>query len=157
MNAGVQFSTGGILGIGETKEDQIGFLHMLSNMDQHAENDPINKFIAIKGTSIVADLEKKPLLSLNTIVRTITKARLVMPRYIVQLASSRYTIKEFERSLCFMAECDTIYMGKKMLTPLCTGWDEDKAMLERWGLTPMEPNVSASNDIKRSLSLLNHP
>lgn len=149
--AGVQVCTGGILGLGETVEDHIGFLHTLSNMDQHPESVPINKLIAIKGTAIVEDLKDRPPLSLDSIVRTIATARLVMPRSIVRLAAGRYTMKEHEQFLCFMAGCNAIFTGKKMLTTLCTGWDEDKAMLERWGLTPMEPKVTASEHVERPL------
>jgi biotin synthase len=34
----------------------------------------------------------------------------------------------------FMAGANAIFTGEKMLTTPCSGWDEDKAMLGRWGL-----------------------
>lgn len=33
-----------------------------------------------------------------------------------------------------MAGANAIFTGEKMLTTPCSGWDEDKAMLGRWGL-----------------------
>jgi biotin synthase len=33
-----------------------------------------------------------------------------------------------------MAGANAIFTGEKMLTTPCSGWDEDKAMLTRWGL-----------------------
>jgi hypothetical protein len=34
----------------------------------------------------------------------------------------------------FMAGANAIFTGERMLTTPCSGWDEDKAMLGRWGL-----------------------
>lgn len=33
-----------------------------------------------------------------------------------------------------MAGANAIFTGERMLTTPCSGWDEDKAMLGRWGL-----------------------
>ena len=33
-----------------------------------------------------------------------------------------------------MAGANAIFTGETMLTTPCSGWDEDKAMLDRWGL-----------------------
>lgn len=33
-----------------------------------------------------------------------------------------------------MAGANAIFTGEKMLTTPCSGWDEDKSMLGRWGL-----------------------
>lgn len=37
----------------------------------------------------------------------------------------------------FMAGANAIFTGETMLTTPCTGWDADKAMLDRWGLRGM--------------------
>ncbi|RCK56651.1 Biotin synthase, mitochondrial [Candida viswanathii] len=89
--------TGGILGLGETTEDHVGFLHTLSNMSPHPESLPINRLVPIKGT---------PILQFDSILRTIATARLIMPGSIIRLAAG------------------------------------DKAMLEKWGMKPMESSVS---------------
>ncbi|KAK6875394.1 Biotin synthase, mitochondrial [Candida tropicalis] len=141
QNAGIKACTGGILGLGETTDDHIGFLHTLSNMSPHPESLPINRLVPIKGTPIVDVLNKAPKerqLKFDSILRTIATARLIMPDSIIRLAAGRYTMKEHEQFLCFMSGCNAIFTGEKMLTTMCNGWDEDKAMLEKWGMKPME-------------------
>lgn len=39
--------------------------------------------------------------------------------------------------MAFMAGANAIFTGETMLTTPCTGWDQDKAMLDRWGLRGM--------------------
>jgi biotin synthase len=34
----------------------------------------------------------------------------------------------------FMAGANAIFTGERMLTTPCSGWDQDKEMLNRWGL-----------------------
>ena len=33
-----------------------------------------------------------------------------------------------------MAGANAIFTGERMLTTPCSGWDQDKQMLDRWGL-----------------------
>lgn len=140
QNAGIKACTGGILGLGETEDDHIGFVYTLANMTPHPESLPINRLVSIKGTPMDEELKKvgAKKLQFDEILRTIALSRIVMPQAIIRLAAGRYTMKETEQFLCFMAGCNAIFVGKKMLTTLCTGWDEDKAMLAKWGLEPME-------------------
>ncbi|CUS24661.1 LAQU0S18e01354g1_1 [Lachancea quebecensis] len=140
QSAGIKACTGGILGLGETEEDHIGFVHTLANMTPHPESLPINRLVAIKGTPMEVDLQKEGAkkLQFDDILRTVATARLTMPRAIIRLAAGRYTMKETEQFLCFLAGCNAIFTGKKMLTTMCNGWDEDKAMLSKWGLEPMQ-------------------
>lgn len=141
QNAGIKACTGGILGLGETQEDHVSFLYTLSNMSPHPESLPINRLVPIKGTPIEAQLKQQPKekqLQFDSILRTIATARLIMPTSIIRLAAGRYTMKEHEQFLCFMAGCNAIFTGEKMLTTMCNGWDEDIAMLKKWGLKPMK-------------------
>lgn len=140
-NEGLKPCTGGILGMGETTDDHIDFIHTLATMEKHPESLPINKLIAIKGTPMEEELKtvyKDRKLSLETILRVISTARLVMPESIIRLAAGRYTMKEPEQLLCFNAGVNAIFTGEKMLTTMCTGWDEDIAMLNKWGYVPMK-------------------
>lgn len=140
QKSGIKACTGGILGLGESEEDHIGFLYTLSNMSPHPESLPINRLVPIKGTPMAEELAKPGTkqLEFDEIVRTIATARIVIPQAIIRLAAGRYTMKETEQFLCFMAGCNSIFTGKKMLTTMCNGWDEDKTMLAKWGLEPME-------------------
>jgi biotin synthase len=140
-DSGIKACTGGILGMGETVDDHIDFLHTLSTMEKHPESLPINKLIAIKGTPIEEELKtvyKDRKLELENILRVISTGRLLMPTSIIRLAAGRYTMKPAEQLLCFNAGVNAIFTGEKMLTTMCTGWDEDIAMLSKWGYVPME-------------------
>lgn len=144
QKVGLKACTGGILGLGETESDHIGFLHTLATMDKHPESLPINRLVPIKGTPLEQELSELPKdltrkLKFDAILRTIATARLIMPESIIRLAAGRYTMKEHEQFLCFMAGCNAIFTGEKMLTTMCNGWDEDIEMLRKWGLKPMKP------------------
>ncbi|SGZ54532.1 CIC11C00000004465 [Sungouiella intermedia] len=144
QKVGLKACTGGILGLGETENDHIGFLHTLATMDKHPESLPINRLVPIKGTPLEQELSELPKdltrkLKFDAILRTIATARLIMPESIIRLAAGRYTMKEHEQFLCFMAGCNAIFTGEKMLTTMCNGWDEDIEMLRKWGLKPMKP------------------
>ncbi|KAK9470911.1 uncharacterized protein V1510DRAFT_404655 [Dipodascopsis tothii] len=137
QDEGVKACTGGILGLGETEDDHVSFLHTLATMARHPESVPINRLVAIKGTPM-EDIESKAgKLPFDSIVRTVATARLTMPEAIIRLSAGRYTMKEHEQFLCFMAGVNAIFTGKKMLTTMCNGWDDDKQMLAKWGLRPM--------------------
>lgn len=140
-NSGIKVCTGGILGLGESQQDRIGFLSTLSTMQPHPESVPINRLVPVPGTKIVEDLKKSAnkKLHIDDIVRTIATARIIMPRSMIRLAAGRYTMKEHEQFICFMAGCNSIFTGKDMLTTPCNGWEEDKDMLARWGMTPLQP------------------
>lgn len=134
---GISVCSGGILGLGESVDDHIGFLHTLSNMPQHPESVPINRLVPIKGTPL-GDEQAKITLPFDAVLRTAATARLIMPGSIIRLAAGRYTMKETDQAMCFMAGVNAIFTGKKMLTTMCNGWDEDKEMLAKWGLKPMK-------------------
>ena len=135
--SGVKVCSGGILGLGETQEDHIGFLYTLATMPEHPESVPINRLVPIKGTPL-GDEQAKIKIPFDAVLRTAATARVIMPEAIIRLAAGRYTMKETDQAMCFMAGVNAIFTGKKMLTTMCNGWDEDKKMLENWGLKPMK-------------------
>jgi len=129
-DAGISVCSGGILGLGETDEDRIGLIHEVANMSGHPESFPVNALVAIEGTP----LEKNKPVDHQTMLRTIATARIALPRTIIRLAAGRYVYNESEQAMCFLAGANAIFTGEQMLTTPCSGWDEDKAMLGRWGL-----------------------
>ncbi|KAK8442037.1 biotin synthase [Candidozyma auris] len=142
QKVGIKACTGGILGLGETPDDHVSFLHTLATMERHPESLPINRLVPIKGTPMEEEISKLPpgsnrKLKFEAILRTIATARLIMPESIIRLAAGRYTMKEHEQFLCFSAGCNAIFTGERMLTTMCSGWDEDIAMLKKWGMKPM--------------------
>ena len=55
--------------------------------------------------------------------------------------------------LCFTAGANAIFTGEKMLTTDCNGYDEDKAMFDRWGLRPMESSESSLRPVSAEESM----
>ncbi|EPG5226967.1 biotin synthase BioB, partial [Acinetobacter baumannii] len=55
--AGMKVCSGGIVGLGESREDRIGLLHELATLPIHPESVPINMLVPIEGTPL-ADVEK---------------------------------------------------------------------------------------------------
>jgi len=137
--AGINVCSGGILGLGEKPEDHVGLLHTVSTLPAHPESFPVNALVPIKGTPLGDKLPagKRPI-SFDAILRTIATARLVMPATIIRIAAGRTTMSEAEQILCFSAGANAVFTGEKMLTTEAVGWDEDKAMFERYGLVPMK-------------------
>ncbi|KAF2031571.1 biotin synthase [Setomelanomma holmii] len=133
QEAGIHVCTGGILGLGEKAQDHVGLIHTVATLPAHPESFPVNALVPIKGTP----LGESQAISFDAILRTIATARLVMPRTIIRLAAGRHTMREEKQILCFQAGANAVFTGEKMLTTACNGWEEDKAMFERWGLRSM--------------------
>ena len=51
-DAGINVCCGGILGMGETADDRVAFLHTLATLDPHPESVPINKLVQVEGTPL---------------------------------------------------------------------------------------------------------
>ncbi|KAJ3811836.1 biotin synthase [Lentinula aff. lateritia] len=133
-DAGISVCSGGILGLGEKDEDRVGLIWEVSSMPEHPESFPVNALVPIAGTP----LEKNEPVSYHTLVRTIATARVVLPTTIIRLAAGRNTMPESEQAMCFMAGANAIFTGEQMLTTPCSPWDEDKAMMDRWGLDGLQ-------------------
>src|SRR5207249_219374 len=50
--AGVTVCSGGIIGMGESKDDRCEMLRTLANLDPQPESVPINALVAVKGTPL---------------------------------------------------------------------------------------------------------
>ncbi|PSN61824.1 biotin synthase [Corynespora cassiicola Philippines] len=134
QQAGIHVCTGGILGLGEKAKDHVGLIHTVATLPAHPESFPVNALVPIKGTP----LGESQAISFDAILRTIATARLVLPTTIIRLAAGRHTMREEKQMMCFMAGANAVFTGEKMLTTACNGWEEDKAMFDKWGLRPME-------------------
>lgn len=132
-DAGISVCSGGILGLGESDADRVGLIYEVSNMPEHPESFPVNALVPIEGTP----LEGNDRVAHHTLLRTIATARITMPGTIIRLAAGRQTLSEAEQAMCFMAGANAVFTGEQMLTTPCSPWDEDKAMMSRWGLTGM--------------------
>jgi biotin synthase len=137
--AGMAVCCGGIVGMGENREDRVGFLHALATLPAHPESVPINALVPVKGTVLGDMLADTPLARIDDIefVRTVAAARIAMPRSMVRLSAGRESMSESTQALCFLAGANSIFTGDKLLTTGNAGTGADAALFEKLGLVPM--------------------
>jgi len=138
-DAGINVCCGGIVGLGEAREDRIGFIHALASMP-HPESVPINALVPVRGTVLGDMLADTPLAKIDEIefVRTVAVARIAMPRSMVRLSAGRESMSESCQALCFMAGANSIFTGDKLLTAPNAGDDSDAALLGKLGIAAMQ-------------------
>ncbi|MET0246492.1 MAG: biotin synthase BioB [Sphingomonas sp.] len=143
-SAGINVCCGGIVGMGETREDRVGFLHVLATMP-HPESVPINALVPVKGTVLGDMLADTPLAKIDEIefVRTVAVARILMPHSMVRLSAGRESMSDETQALCFMAGANSIFTGDKLLTTGNAGDDKDAALFARLGVRAMQGEVKA--------------
>jgi biotin synthase len=129
-SAGIKVCCGGILGMGETRDDRVGLLHELATLPAHPDSVPINQLIPIPGTPL-ADAE--PVDGIE-FVRTVAVARILMPRAHVRLSAGRTDFSDELQALCFAAGANSIFYGEKLLTADNPDGDADRALFARLGL-----------------------
>jgi biotin synthase len=137
--AGINVCSGGIVGMGETRADRVGFIHTLATLEKHPESVPVNALVPVKGTVLGDMLADTPLAKIDDIefVRTIAVARITMPMSMVRLSAGRESMSEATQALCFMAGANSIFTGDKLLTAANAGDDKDAALMAKLGLVPM--------------------
>ena len=84
--AGVSVCCGGILGMGESAQDRIALLRVLSHLNPHPESVPINALVRVKGTPLGDRSPVDPI----EIVRMIGTARIVLPKSRVRLSAGTH-------------------------------------------------------------------
>ncbi|MCX8475530.1 MAG: biotin synthase BioB [Sphingomonas sp.] len=137
--AGINVCCGGIVGMGETRGDRVGFIHALATLPRHPESVPVNALVPVKGTVLGDMLADTPLAKIDDIefVRTVAVARITMPQSMVRLSAGRESMSEATQALCFMAGANSIFTGDRLLTTGNRGDDADAALFAKLGLTPM--------------------
>ena len=138
--AGINVCSGGIVGMGETRADRVGFIHTIATLPQHPESVPVNALVPVKGTVLGDMLADTPLAKIDDIefVRTVAVARITMPLSMVRLSAGREAMSEATQALCFMAGANSIFTGDKLLTAPNAGDDSDAALFAKLGLTAMQ-------------------
>jgi len=140
-SAGMSVCCGGIVGMGESREDRVGFLHALATLPAHPESVPINALVPVPGTVLGDMLAGTPLARIDDLefVRTVAVARILMPHSMVRLSAGRESMSESTQALCFLAGANSIFTGDKLLTTGNAGGDADSALFEKLGLNAMDP------------------
>ncbi len=136
--SGMAVCCGGILGMGETREDRIGFLHALATLPEPPDSVPLNALVPISGTVLGDMLADTPLARIDEIefIRTVAAARITMPHSVVRLSAGRESMSEAGQALCFMAGANSIFTGDRLLTTGNNGGDADAALFAKLGLGP---------------------
>lgn len=138
--AGMKLCTGGILGMGEGRDDRIGLIHELSLLSPHPESVPINMLVPIKGTPLGTSAP----VSVIEMARAIAVCRIVFPQSWVRLSAGRDDMSEEGQALCLLAGANSIFVGDRLLTTDNPDVDEDAALMGAMGLeaashSEMEP------------------
>lgn len=133
--AGMKVCSGGIVGLGESRNDRIGLLHELATMPVHPESVPINMLVPIEGTPL-ADVEK---LDVTEWIRTIAVARIIMPHSYIRLSAGRESLSDSDQALAFMAGANSLFSGDKLLTTPNAGEGKDQILFAKLGLTAEKP------------------
>ncbi len=131
--AGIHVCCGGIVGMGESRDDRAGMIATLASLPVHPESVPINMLVRVAGTP----LADRPPLDTLEFVRTIAAARICLPRSVVRLSAGREDMSEEMQALCFLAGANSIFYGPKLLTTPNPGPDRDQRMMARLGLRAM--------------------
>lgn len=134
--AGINVCSGGIVGMGETRADRIGFLHALATLAEHPGSVPINALVPIEGTPIGDMLRDAAVPAIDEIefVRTVAVARITMPASVVRLSAGRESMSEAGQALCFLAGANSIFTGDRLLTTANNGVARDDALLGKLGM-----------------------
>ncbi len=129
-DAGIHVCCGGIVGMGETRNDRAGLLVELANQPEHPGSVPINMLIQVPGTPLHGVEALDPL----EFVRTIAIARIVMPQSYVRLSAGRTEMSDETQALCFAAGANSIFYGEKLLTTGNPDTEHDEALFARLGI-----------------------
>ncbi len=132
-DAGLKTCCGGIVGMGESRDQRAGLLHTLATLPAHPDSVPINRLVRVAGTPLAEEKELDPF----EFVRTIAVARIVMPKSMVRLSAGRETMGDELQALCFLAGANSIFHGEKLLTTGNPDTARDDALFARLGLKPM--------------------
>ncbi|CAN5341898.1 biotin synthase BioB [soil metagenome] len=129
--AGIKVCCGGIIGMGESREDRAGLLVTLANLDPQPESVPINHLVPVKGTP----LAEMPPLDPFEFVRTVAIARIMIPQTRVRLSAGRSQMSDELQALCFLAGANSLHYGtEKLLTTANPAIQKDQLLLQRLGV-----------------------
>ena len=153
--AGLNTCSGGIVGLGESREQRAKFIAQLANRHPYPNSVPINQLVRVPGTPLMnnEDIDE------FEFVRTIAVARITMPKAAVRLSAGRSSMSDTMQALCFLAGANSIFYGDQLLTTGNPQFIADQQLFARIGLqshktheTP--PTIDTLVPAKRSLATL---
>lgn len=135
--AGMKTCCGGIVGMGESREQRAGLLQTLANLPEHPQSVPINRLVRVEGTPLAETSELDPF----EFVRTVAVARIAMPRSMVRLSAGRAEMSDELQALCFFAGANSIFYGEKLLTTGNPDVEHDRQLFLRLGLKSLQVDL----------------
>jgi biotin synthase len=131
--SGVTVCCGGIIGMGESRQERYRLLRELSTLDPHPESVPVNMLVRVEGTPLANQRAVDPL----ELVRMIAAARILMPASMVRLSAGRLSLSDEAQALCFLAGANSIFMGERLLTTPNPEADADRRLFDKLGMRLM--------------------
>ena len=135
--AGLEVCSGGILGMGESLDDRMHFLHELTNLEPAPESVPINQLVSVEGTPLE---HAEPLPPLD-LIRMIATARILFPKSRIRLSAGRTKMSDELQALAFFAGANSLFTGEKLLTTPNPGGSHDHQLVEALGMKIETANV----------------
>lgn len=124
QQAGLELCVGGILGLGESREDRIDFLLEVDALDPVSV--PINFLVGVPGTR----LADQPPMPLWEAVKSLALARMLMPRRDILLGAGRLEIFKDAQPLVFLAGANSMIVGDLLTVKNRTVADDLRVLAE---------------------------
>ena len=134
-NSGINVCSGNIVGMGESRDDRIDWVHELLKMPKAPESIPVNLLVPISGTPIGDKVLAEGQLSVLEWIRTIAVTRICCPSSYVRLSAGRESLSDSEQALAFMAGANSFFYGDKLLTTGNASQSGDDRLMRELGLT----------------------
>ena len=134
-NSGINVCSGNIVGMGESRNDRIDWVHELLKMPKAPESIPVNLLVPIQGTPIGDKVLAEGQLSILEWIRTIAVTRICCPTSYVRLSAGRESLSDAEQALAFMAGANSFFYGDKLLTTGNASQSGDDRLMRELGLT----------------------
>jgi biotin synthase len=136
QDAGMSVCCGGILGLGETTDDRLKMLEVLSEFNPQPESVPINSLMPMPGTP----MEGSDPVDVFDLIRMIATARIAVPKAKVRLSAGRTHLSDEAQALCFFAGANSVFYGDKLLTAGNPATQQDLALMRKLDLAPQAPD-----------------
>jgi biotin synthase len=133
QEAGINVCCGGILGLGETREDRFSFIETLAELNPQPASVPINLLAPIEGTPMYETMKDNPIDKFE-LIRTIATTRIMIPKAQVRLSAGRLDMSEELQAMCFIAGANSIFSGDKLLTTDNPSTGKDFQLMDKLGM-----------------------
>jgi biotin synthase len=131
--ADINVCCGGIVGMGESREDRVNLIYQLANMNVPPESVPINLLTKVEGTPLIDASE----LDHFEFIRMIAIARICMPKSFVRLSAGRESMSDGIQALAFFAGANSIFYGEELLTTGNPDVEKDQQLFKRLDIKPI--------------------